>query len=234
MPTKKPVSTVSAKDIDKVTAVLEKLVLQGRFAHMQGTVNKLMSGVLLPTLIEQGEVDPNDPDVIELMNSCKDTEVVRVIRERPVYRRLKDGLNKVSRKTRELSTEGRDILIRWWNVNQRLIPKEDQACVTLTAQVNALRPSAEPLSALQIAGYFSHLCRMGLRTEDERVARLSASLNRGAHTIMPVYTQALLDAIYANWEFERANEAALHSDHIVMRELREKGVKSPVIAKVEV
>jgi len=226
-------TTVTSSDITKVSTVLEKLIVQGKYAHLTGAVNSILSGALIPTLIEQGKLDADDPAVKELLNSMPDKEVTRVVRERPVYRRIKaEGVNKLHNKERELSTEGRDVLIKWWNVNQRLIPKDDPVCVTLTAQINALTPRTVPLSAMQIAGYFSHLCRMGLRTEEDRYAKLNASRRRGAHTIMPIYTQALLEAIQKNWEFERANEQAIIADHDRLLTLRKTGVHVPVIASV--
>lgn len=226
-------NTLTTKEVEKVTVLLEKLVVQGKFSHLKGAVDTLISGALIPTLIEQGQLDPNDPEVAELMKMQPAQEVTRVVKERKVYRRIKEnGVNKEINKKRELSTAGRDVLIRWWNVNQRLIPDGDPVCVTLAAQVNALTPKEEPLSNMQIAGYFSHLCRMGLRTEEDREERFRRSKKRGAHTIIPQYTKSLLDAIYANWEFERKNEEAIHQDHGKMVELREKGIYTPVVAKV--
>jgi len=234
-------AVASTKEIDMVTEILGKLVLQGKFAHMKTHVQAIMGGLLLPSLVDNGQLDAKEPEVAELLKSYSKPEVKKmlnpepvtvteVVHERPVFRRIKDGVNKEKRIKRELDPAGRDILIRWWNVNQRLVPKEDPVCATLTAQVNALNGHEEPLSSMQIAGYFSHLCRTGLCLAEERDARLRNSMKRGAHTIMPEFTQELLDAIKENWVRERANEAARVTDHAKLAAQREKGITSPIIA----
>ena len=155
-----------------------------------------------------------------------------VIHERPVFRRLKSGVAKQKRFERELDPAARDVMIRWWNTNQRLVPKDDPVCATLTEQINALTPNEEPLSPMQISGYFSHLCRMGLKTEDERLVRFNKSIERGAHSIMPKYSKELEAAIFENWEHERKNEEARKKDHQAMREQRNNGEDhKPVIAR---
>jgi len=140
-------------------------------------------------------------------------------------------LNKEKRKLRGLTPEARDILIRWWNVNQRLVDKEDPVCATLAEQINSLT-HREPLSPLQIAGYFSHLCRAGLKTEDIRTEIFNKSLYRGDHTIMPKYTQPLIDAIEENWLRERALEEAKAEDDRKLLEFRKQGINKKVIANV--
>jgi hypothetical protein len=237
-----PAPTVATeRDINNVTEILGKLVLQGKFAHMKTHVQAIMGGLLLPSLVDLGQLDAKDEEVADLLKSYSrpavkkmlnpdPTTITEVIHERPVFRRLKEGVNKEKRIKRELDPAGRDILIRWWNVNQRLVPKEDPVCATLTAQVNALNVTEEPLSSMQIAGYFSHLCRMGLRVAEERDAKFRMSMKRGAHTIMPEFSQELLDAIKENWEKERANEAARVIDHAMLAKQREKGITSPIIA----
>ena len=246
---KKNISDVSAKDIDEVTEILGRLVLSAKFSHMKVHVQAIMGGVMLPKLIDLGEVDPEDPDVKTLVEAYSKSEVKKllnpdpiavevpieiekIIHERPVYRRIKNGVNKEKRIQRGLDPAGRDILIRWWNVNQRLIPKDDPVCVTLTDQVNSLNPNNEPLSPMQISGYMSHLCRMGLRTAEEREDRLRSSLSRGDHTVMPKYTQELLDAIRENWEYERKLEETRLADHDKLRQLRAQGINKPVAANV--
>jgi hypothetical protein len=235
-------SVATMKEIDQVSELLGKLVLQGKFAHMKTHVQAIMGGLLLPSLVDLGQLDAKEPEVADLLKSYSKPEVKKmlnpepvkvteVVHERPVFRRLKTGVNKEKRIVRALDTAGRDILIRWWNVNQRLIPKDDPVCATLTAQVNALNSNEEPLSSMQIAGYFSHLCRTGLCLAEERDARLRSSMKRGAHTIMPEFSKELLEAIKENWEMERANEAARVTDHAKLANNREKGITTPVIAK---
>jgi hypothetical protein len=241
MTTKTKVKPVTSKEIDIVSKILGRLVIQGQNAHMKVPVQAIMGGLLLPTLVKNGGVDKSAPEVaglleeyskknIKQMLSPDPITVTEVVHERPVFRRIKTDVHKEKRIKRELDPAGRDILIRWWNVNQRLIPDNDPVCVTLTAQVNSRHPNEEPLSSMQIAGYFSHLCRMGLRTEEDREDRFMRSMKRGAHKVMPKYTQELLGAIKENWERERANEAARPMDHAKLLKLREKGINKPVIA----
>jgi hypothetical protein len=242
-------SVVTEKDITKVTSILGKLTIQGKFAHMKSSVQMVLGGLLLPYLVDLGKVDPDDPTINEMLKKYSRGEirkimfpdpvevpievpVEKIILERPVFRRIKNGVNKEIRKVRELCTEGRDILIRWWNTNQRLVPDDDPVCVVLTEQINALHPKEEPLSAMQIAGYFSHLCRMGRRTEEDRIDRFQRSIHRGDHTIMPKYSQPLLNAIQENWERERFDEYARKKDHLALSRRRIKGDMTPVIAAV--
>lgn len=138
------------------------------------------------------------------------------------FRRLKDnGVAKVKRFERELECSDRDIIIRWWNQNQRLVDKDDPVCARLTALIN--QQSGVPLSPMQVAGYFSYLCRLGQWTAIDRAARLGRSLARGAFTVQPEYSRSLLDAIVENWNKERQDEALRAAAHAKMRAARAAG-----------
>jgi hypothetical protein len=251
MTTKKVTQQVSAEEIAKAAETLQKLVLSGKSTHMRTHVQTLIGGLALPEMVKQGLVDANDPGIKEALKKYSrarikkqlspepvevpvEVEVETVVHEQPVYRRLKVGLNKQKRKKRALDSIGRDVLIRWWNANQRLIPKDDPVCVTLTDQINAIMDKRgdglAPLSPMQIAGYFSHLCRMGLRTVADRKIVLTRSVKRGNFTVVPRYSQELIDAIKENWERERANEQAMVVDHRKLALMRINGVKKPLIA----
>lgn len=244
---KAKVKSVSTKELNTVNDVLGRLLLAGEFTHMKLHVQSILGGMLLPQMVNNGDLDGDDPDVTKLIDAYSKEkvkallnpeplpiEVERIVMEkvfeRPIYRRIKNGVNKESRMVKQLTPEGRDILIRWWNVNQRLVPKEDPVCVTLTEQINALDPASDPLSSMQIAGYFSHLCRIGLRMEAERIAVFERSIKRGDHTVMPKYTAPLLEAIEENWRFERALEETRKADHAKLISLRAKGSNQKVIA----
>jgi len=246
---KKSTTDVSAREIDLASDILGRLVLSAKFSHMKVHIQAIMGGVMLPKLIDLGEIDPDDPDVKQLVDAYSKTEVKKllnpdpvavevpievekIIHERPIYRRIKNGVNKEKRIQRGLDPAGRDILIRWWNVNQRLIPKDDPVCVTLTDQVNSLNPNNEPLSPMQISGYMSHLCRMGLRVAEERDDRLRKSMSRGDHTVMPRYTPELIRMIQDNWEIERKLEETRAQDHARLIAQRAQGVNKPVAANI--
>jgi hypothetical protein len=133
------------------------------------------------------------------------------------FRRLKDnGVAKLKRFERELCGSDRDLIIRWWNQNQRLVPKGDPICADLAGGMTTI-------SAMQVAGYLSYLCRLGQWTEIARQERLSRNLGRGAFSVMPVYSRALLDAIAANWERERQDEALRAQAHAELRAARAAG-----------
>jgi hypothetical protein len=240
---------VSAKELGVVTEVLRKLSLQAKFSHMRVPVQAIMGGILLPKLIDLGQVDGDDPKVQKLLDNYSKKNVrellnpdpitveiekiiEQVVYERPIYRRLKSGVNKQILKERKLDTMSRDVIIRWWNVNQRLVSKDDPVTVTLTAQINALYSDDIPLAPMQLPGYFSHLCRMGLRTEEDRERVFDASMYRGDHTVRPLYSQKILDEILENWEFQRKLEQNMGEDHAELAELREKGLHVPLIARV--
>lgn len=150
------------------------------------------------------------------------TPVTTVVNEGGKFRRLKDnGVAKVKRFERELCCSDRDIIIRWWNYNQRLVPKEDPVCASLTTLIN--EQGGVLLSSMQVAGYFSYLCRLGQWTEIQRQARLTRNLNRGAFSVTPVYSRPLLNAIVENWERERQDEELRAQAHAQLRAARAAG-----------
>lgn len=247
---KKNTAEVSAKELETVTEVLRKLSIQAKFSHMRVPVQAIMGGILLPELVDLGQVDGDDPEVQRLLDNFSkknvkellnpdpitveiDKIIDRVVYERPIYRRIKSVVNKQILKERKLDTQSRDVIIRWWNVNQRLVSKDDPVTVTLTAQINALYSDNIPLAPMQLPGYFSHLCRMGLKTEDDRERIFGASMDRGDHTIMPIYTQKILDEILENWEFQRKLEQNMDLDHEELAKLRKKGLNVPLIARID-
>jgi len=149
------------------------------------------------------------------------------------FRRLKDDITKKKLMERQLVCEDRDVFIGWWNANQRLVPDTDPVCGELAKKVNEANPNSSPLAPAQVAGYFSHLCRVGMRTDAARDVIIQKSLNRGVFTITPVYSQKLLDEIQKNWGLQRADETARRKDHAIMRARRAAGDTTPVVAIVD-
>jgi hypothetical protein len=138
------------------------------------------------------------------------------------FRRLKyNGVAKVKRFERELCCYDRDIIIRWWNQNQRLVDKDDPTCAALTTLIN--EQSGVKLSPMQTAGYFSYLCRLGRMNEIDRQAYLTRNRDRGAFTVTPVYSRSLLDAIMENWNKERQDEALRAQAHAQLYAARAEG-----------
>lgn len=236
------VKKVTVEEINTASDILARLLIQGKYAHMKIPVQTILGGLLIPNLVDLGEVDPNDPQVVKLLGSYSKVEIKKQLNpepvvvkqfvgengDRPIYRRREHSVNKVKRIERELDPGARDIMNKWWNTNQRLVPKEDPVCAILTAQINALNPSIEPLSSMQIAGYFSSLCRLGLKTAVDRDRLISLAMRKGRYAIAPKFSLELLKAIEENWEFERKNEEARVKDQAKINKLIEKGEYRPV------
>lgn len=233
---------VTQKDLERVSAVLEKLTLQGEFSHMKLPVQTILGGMLIPELAKKGVIDPDDPDVINLIGEYTREKIEQrlspspilvreIVEQRRICRRdKKNGVNKEKRFERDLEPSDRDVIIRWWNANQRLIPKDDPICADLTEQINALKPKEKPLSAMQISGYLSSLCRLALRTEAEQIHVINRNIRRHKYSVRPIFSPALMKLVQENWEFERKNEKARPKDLLKMREQREDGDHRPFVA----
>jgi hypothetical protein len=252
-------TAIPIDDINVVTKTLSQLAIRSEFVHMKKPVEMILGGLLIPYLMKQTDVDTSDAGIQKLLGQFTKEKVKaffnpkaierEVIKEvpveveiekiveilvtgRPVFRRIKSGVSKEKRIKRTLDTLGRDTLIRWWNVNQRLVPSEDPVCATLTDQVNVQQPMLDPLSSMQIAGYFSHLCRLGRATSGERDARIAAAMERGDITVVPEYSAELMKAIQDNWEKERADEAERSHQHAELLRRRASGDRRPVLGTI--
>lgn len=235
-------NSVTQRDLEKVSSILGKLTLQGEFSHMKQHVQSILGGMLLPELTKTGAIDANSPEVADLLKNYTKEKIeaqlspapvlVReVLKERKICRRdKKNGVAKEKRFERDLTPNDRDVIIRWWNANQRLIPKDDPICPVLTDQINALNPREKPLSAMQISGYLSSLCRLALRTEKDRINVINRSIKRCKYTVRPIFSPNLLKLVEENWEFERKNEKARVKDLVKMRVQRQEGDHRPFVA----
>jgi len=151
------------------------------------------------------------------------------------YRRLKDdGVKKISRLEREIMLYDRDVIITWWNDNQRLVPDDDPVCKALAEEINIACTGSKPIAAAQIAGYFSHLCRMGLCSADYRTARFKKNMELKNITVMPVYSEKLLKEIKENNVAEKADEIAMKAAHEKMRAAKATGSHLKVGTPVDV
>jgi hypothetical protein len=155
-----------------------------------------------------------------------------IIRERPKFRRIREKIKKVKRKRRPLTPFARDTMIEWWNENQKLVPSDHPICVTLTEEINKEENFGYPLSNMQISGYFSLLCRMGLETEEDRLKFFTDTKMKGLHTLMPLYTPEFLEVIEENWRKMKEEKLKRIEDHNLIRQLRDIGEYQPVIANV--
>jgi hypothetical protein len=162
-----------------------------------------------------------------------------VVAEKIRYRRLKDdGVKKISRLEREIMPHDRNRIIIWWNGHQRLVPDDDPVCKEIADKINVASPTLKPLAPAQVAGYFSHLCRMGMSPEDYRTARFKKNMELENISVLPLYSNKLLEEIKENNKAEKANEAAMKIEHEKMRAAKAAGshlkVGTPVgIVKTE-
>jgi hypothetical protein len=147
------------------------------------------------------------------------------------FRRLKSGVAKVKRFERELDSADRDVFILRWNKLQRLVNDDDPVCKELAYEIN--KGGGAPLSPMQVAGYFSYLCRLGMWTEADREERINRSIKRGSFRVRPFYSPELIAQIVENWKKERADEAARAEAHTKLREARERGEKIRIKTPVE-
>jgi hypothetical protein len=138
------------------------------------------------------------------------------------FRRLKDHVAKVTRFERELTCSDRDAIIGAWNSFQHLVPDNSPLCVDITDAINA-STVGKPLSPLQVAGYFSYLCRLGLWQETARDTRVNRSIKRGSFTVRPEYSRDLINEIYENWKREREDERLRKLAHEQLRAARAAG-----------
>lgn len=242
-----PKKNITANNISAASEILSGLILQRKYAHMREAVQIVLGGLLLPILADQNEIDTEDPNVAFFLEKYSRKNIDRmlnpepieipveipieiIIKERPKFRRLRNDVSKLKRKKRPLSPLARDTMIKWWNENQKLVPSDDPVCVVLTERINKLEDSEYPLSNMQISGYFSLLCRMGLETETDRMLFFNETRMKGYHTLMPIYTPEFIEAIEDNWLRMKKDKRDRIRDHNLMIQLRNNGEYKPVIA----
>lgn len=150
-----------------------------------------------------------------------------VSKDGEVFRRIKSEVKKTSDKERDIECTDRDMIIRWWNTNQRLVPKDDPVCVKLATLINETR-RLEPLSSEQVAGYFSRLCDWGRLSDETRDNIFNMQLKKGKITAPPVYSKDLCDTIHENYRKERAEDAARKEAHRRILEARKSGTSTVV------
>lgn len=150
-------------------------------------------------------------------------------------RRIKGTIKKESRLKRKLNKYDRDFIIQWWNKYQTLVPKEDPQCKFIADKLNKFQPELEPLAPIQVGGFFSHLCRLGLSTMEEREAGIKRMFDRGDTSVVPHYSPELEEMIRNNWEDERKESSIRRKEHAEILEARKTGVasKTPEPSKEE-
>jgi hypothetical protein len=126
------IRTLTSGKVEKVEVIVEKEVIK-----------KVMVEVpAIPTL-KVG----SDPTLSMVPGAGGNTS--GVLRHKPL------GVQKVIRKTRELTPEERMIIITAFNKEQRLVDKDNPICTDL---IKVFPTSSEPSFPAQVAGYWSFLC----------------------------------------------------------------------------
>jgi len=125
------------------------------------------------------------------------------------FRRLKDTVNKVSRKRNDIPPEGLDLINKWWNREQRLV--EASECQRIADEINLLG-AAQPLSASQVSGWLSWLCRLALKTSADREDYIARAVKRRKFSVEPKFPDRLVNEVADNKrriaeERERARQA---------------------------
>lgn len=246
---------MSTEDLYKAVTTIAPLVLTPENAHMKKVWEMILGGLILPEMVKedpsvlqaneayQKMLDEHSKEKIEAFLHPKPVELTKEVRvEVPVkvpvevpgapgkngkFRRLKEKVEKKSRKSRSLTSNDRDRIIARWNVEQRLVPKEDPICAHVAKVINE-NSGLDPIAPLQVAGYFSHLCRMGRNSDTIREDRIKRALERGDYTIKPHYSKELINKIIENWQKERHDEEVRRKDHAELRKRRASGDTTPI------
>lgn len=188
----------------------------GRYAELMArydkdSVEKMFSTKAAKEVVER-VVEKVVERVVEVPvgDAVRKPTLHRTVKSAGKFRRLKDKVNKVARKRNDIPLEGRDLINRWWNNNQRLV-KPGEECQAIADEINALHACA-PLSASQVSGWISWLCRLALKTTNDREDYIAKALKIGKFTVIPKFPDRLVNEITNNKrhiaeERERARRA---------------------------
>jgi len=111
------------------------------------------------------------------------------------FRRLKTTVAKVSRKKIDLPCGALDSINMWWNANQKLA--DDGTCQMLAEVINK-QSNGTPVSAAQVAGWVSWLCKLALKNDADRDDSIAKARKSGKFRIAPSFTPALIKVIDEN------------------------------------
>lgn len=121
------------------------------------------------------------------------------------FRRLKDKVAKVAKKINDIPPEGRDAINSWWNNNQRLTTSGD--CQPIADEINSWG-TCQTLSAAQVSGWLSWLCRLALKTSEDRYDYVCKALSTGKFSVEPLFTVGLVKMVADN-KLKQAEDRAL-------------------------
>lgn len=222
--------------------------------HLIDIWKALLGGFVLPEMARQepGSVAGNaafedmiseytKENILNMFAPKAEEKIVEVIKEVPtivekvvvvkegehvVHRRLRTDIHKEKRKKRDMSMEERDLVIRVFNEKQDMLDKSSEIFSTLVGKINEHRDEDEQISAPQLAGYWSSLCRWADRPLDRREAWMDKSIKRSIYSIRPIYSEGFIGKIRANYEAKRVEAKARKEDH---DEIKRTGERRKVI-----
>jgi hypothetical protein len=151
----------------------------------------------------------------------------QTVEEGGKFRRLKDKVAKIARKVNDIPPDGRDAINQWWNTNQRLTDSGD--CQPIADFINRNNPSIQPLSAAQVSGWLSWLCRLALKTEADRTDYIQKSVQRGKFSVVPWFRPNFITEI-ANNKAKQAEDRRIAAEaKAKMKKEKEDALKSGVV-----
>jgi hypothetical protein len=234
-------------------AVTPEIMKEGN-RHMIDIWKALLGGFILPEMARQEpesvagnegfEAMINDyskEKIIEMFSPKSEEKIVEVIKEVPtivektvvvkegehvVHRRLRKDVHKVRRKKREMSMDERDLVIRVFNDKQDMLDKSSEVFSTLVGKINEAREPEDKISAPQLAGYWSSLCRWADRPLENRKAWIAKSLRREIYSITPEFSDGFVSKIKANYAAKKVKERKRAKDHA---EIKRTGERREVI-----
>jgi len=217
------------------------------YPHMLNVWKALLGGYVLPEMAKQepGSVAGNKnfealmkeytPEKIEALFSHD--KLIEVIKEVPVitekivlvgsgekvvHRRLKSKIEKISRKKRSLTSEERDLVIHVFNEKQAMLDKSSAVFHVLIETINSKREEEDKISAPQLAGYWSSLCRWADYPRVKRDHWIERSLKKGVFTLTPVYSEKFVATIQANYAAKKKEAEERKKDHAEIKRTGER------------
>lgn len=180
-------------------------------------IKKMFSKVEIKEVIKKAEV----PKIVE-------RTVVVSSGEKVVHRRLKSEVHKIKRKKRQLQPHERDMIISVFNDRQDMLDKTSEVCKNLIDAVNDKRDPEDHISAPQLAGYWSSLCRWGLQPKAKRDEWIKKSLKKKTPTfsVAPWYSDSFVAKIRENYRKRKEEASERVKDHA---EIKRTGRRKKVI-----
>jgi hypothetical protein len=148
-------------------------------------------------MLEPGEITKRIPVAMDVPEFETKTVYVKE-GEKVLRRRNRATINKVRRKKHDLYSYERDMVIKLLNDRQDILTKEDEIFKRLVDAVNSKRDPEEHISASQLAGYWSSLCRMARSSKERREAWAKRNIKKGVFSIVPEFTEDFINRILSN------------------------------------